>query len=301
MDRLAEMETFICVVDQGGFTDAADRLRISKSAVSKHISSLETRLGVRLLNRTTRRVSPTEIGVAYYDRARKVLSDAAEADDLVTAMQASPRGMLQVSSPLSFGVLHAGRAIAAFLAEHPDVSINMVLDDRRVDLVSEGFDLAIRIGTLNDSSLMSRKIAETDLLLVASPEYLAQYGVPTRIEDLSDHKLLHYSMSAHGNYWRMVSLTGEERQIRVGGQLAANNGDVLLQSAISGLGIALLPSFFLCEELQDGRVVRVLEDHEQPPLGIHIVYPPGRYIQPKSRAFIDFMAKHFKNYGPLDW
>ena len=301
MDRLSEMETYICVVDQGGFTDAAERLKISKSAVSKHVSSLETRLGVRLLNRTTRRVSPTEIGLAYYDRARKVISDAAEADDLVTAMQSTPRGLLQISAPLSFGIHHGAPAVARFMEDHPDVSVNLVLNDRRVDLVSEGFDLALRIGNLTDSSLMSRKIAETDQLMIASPAYLAKHGTPQKIDDLMDHQLLHYSISAQGNYWRVMSPTGEERQIRVGARLVANNGDVLLRSAIEGIGIAQLPSFFLSKALATGELTQVLSDHPTTKMGVHVVYPPGRYVQPKTRAFIDFMAQYFKTSGPLNW
>lgn len=301
MDRLTEMEAFIGVVEQGGFTDAADRLGVSKSAISKHVSALESRLGVRLLNRTTRRVSPTEIGVTYYEKARKVLADAAEADEMVTAMQDSPKGVLMISAPLSFGILHGADPISGFLMQHPEVSANVTLDDRRIDLVSEGYDVAIRIGNLEDSSLMSRKLGETERFIVAAPAYLAQHGAPERIEDLSGHDLMHYSVASAGNYWRLVSRTGEERQIRTGGKLTADNGDMLLNATIAGLGISCLPSFFLGKPLADGSLVKILQDHPQPSLGIHVVYPPGRYIQPKTRAFIDYLVAWFKDRKSSDW
>lgn len=301
MDRLSEMEVFVTVVDQGAFTSAADKLGVSKSAVSKHVSALEARLGARLLDRTTRRVSPTEIGLSYYDRVKRVLADATDADEMVGAMQSSPRGLLKVSVPVSFGLRHASKAISEFLKTYPEVSIDLSLDDRFVDLISDGYDVAIRIGHLADSSLRARKIAETQAVLVASPEYLETHGTPEKLDDLADHKLLQYSMLASGNSWRLISKTGEERHFRTGGSLIANNGDVLLQAMIDGLGIGLTPSFFLCGELKNGRLKTVLADHPQKPLGIHVVYPPGRYIQPKTRAFIDFMVERFKGKGPMDW
>ena len=203
MDRLAEMEAFVQVVDHGGFTDAARKMGLSKSAVSKHVSALEARLAVRLLNRTTRRVSPTEVGLAYYDRARSVLAEAAEADSMVTAMQATPKGSLRVSAPVSFGVAQVAPAVARFLCDYPEVDVNMVLDDRFVELVAEGFDLAIRIGTLADSSLKARKLAVARSVIAASPGYLAEAGTPRSIDDLSEHRLLHYSQLSSGNFWRL--------------------------------------------------------------------------------------------------
>jgi len=301
LDRLSEMEAFINVVDQGGFTGAANRIGISKSAVSKHISALEDRLGARLLDRTTRRVNPTEIGLSYYERAKRVLAEAADADEMVTAMQSSPRGLLRISVPVSFGLKYAGKAISEFLCAYPDVAVDLVLDDRFVDIIEEGFDVALRIGALADSSLKARKIAETQLVLAASPKYLEAHGVPDSIDALADHKLLHYSMRATGAAWHIVSRTGEERHIRTGGCLTANNGDVLVQAMLDGLGIGLTPSFFLGEHIKSGALQIVLQDHPQPALGIHLVYPSGLYTQPKTRAFIDFLASYFKGKGPMDW
>src|SRR5690606_37136031 len=192
MDRLTEMEAFATVVEQGGFTDAAKKMGISKSAVSKHVSALEARLGARLLNRTTRRVSPTEIGLAYYDRARRVLNDAGEADALVTSMQSAPSGLLRISVATDFGVNLPSPILGDFLLEYPDITVNMVLNNRYVELISEGFDMAIRVGELEDSTLRARKLTETVKRMVGSPSYFEKYGRPTKIDDLNEHKLLHY-------------------------------------------------------------------------------------------------------------
>ncbi|MEM8740324.1 MAG: LysR family transcriptional regulator [Pseudomonadota bacterium] len=296
MDRLTEMEAFLRVVEQGGFTEAAKKMGLSKSAVSKHISALESRLGARLLNRTTRRVNPTEIGLAYYDRATRVLSQAVEADAMVSSMQATPRGELRVSAPVSFGVRRMGPIVSAFLHQHAEVSVHLVLDDRFVELVAEGFDMAIRIGRLEDSSLRARKLAETQMMMIASAEYLDRVGRPTSIDALSEHMLLHYSNMSTGNFWRLRSATGAERDVRVGGRLSANNGDVLLAAARMGLGIAMVPCFFF-----DGGALGDCEGFEQvlpdlPPqtVGVYAVYPPGRFVQPKLRAFIDFLAAELK-------
>jgi len=301
MDRLSEMEAFVSVVDQGGFTDAARKLGISKSAVSKHVSALEARLGARLLNRTTRRVNPTEIGLAYYDRATTVLASASEADEMVNAMQTAPRGALRVSVPVSFGISQLSGIVGAFLAEYPEVSINIVLDDRFVELVAESFDVAIRIGKLEDSSLRARKLADSNVAMVASPDYLKEHGTPETIDDLSQHTLLHYSHLATGNFWRLRTKSGEERHVRVGGRLTANNGESLRRAAESGLGVSLMPTFILGNAVTTGKLVPILEDLELDQLGIYAVYPPGRFTQPKVRAFIDFLAENLKGRGPVDW
>ena len=301
MDRLSEMEAFVCVVDQGGFTDAARKLGMSKSAVSKHVSALEARLGARLLDRTTRRVSPTEIGLAYYDRASAVMTSAAEADDMVSVMQSMPRGSLRISVPVSFGTAKLASLISPFLKQYPEISINMVLDDRFAELVAEGFDMAIRIGALEDSSLIARKLATCRSIIAASPAYLEEHGTPSRLEELSDHSLLHYSNLSTGNFWRFQTKTGEERHVRVGGRLTANNGETLKCAAIDGLGVALLPSFILGDSLKTGRLVEVLPSARLADLGIYAVYPPGRFVQPKLRSFIDYLVESFRGVGPDDW
>ncbi len=301
MDRLTEMEAFATVVDQGGFTDAARKLGISKSAVSKHVSSLEARLGARLLNRTTRRVSPTEIGLAYYDRALRVLNDAGEADALVSAMQSAPSGLLRISVATDFGVNHLSPVLGQFLEEFPDITVNMVLNNRYVELISEGFDMAVRIGELEDSTLRARKLAETTRRMVASPAYLEKYGRPARIDDLNEHKLLHYSSQAGGAVWKLTAPSGEKRQIRTAGGLSVNDGQSLLNAAISGLGIAYLHSFLYAKAMKEGLVVDVIPDLPMETQGIYAVYPPGRFTQPKVRAFIDFLVDIYADKGPVDW
>lgn len=301
MDRLTEMEAFASVVDLGGFTDAARKLGISKSAVSKHVASLEARLGARLLNRTTRRVSPTEIGLAYYDKARQVLERAIEADAMVSSMQATPRGSLRLSATTDFGTLHLSNALGDFLRQYPDITVNMVLSNRQVDIVSEGFDVAIRMGELADSSLRARKIAETNMRIIGSPKYFYEHGIPKRIDDLTRHKLLHFSNQSSGNVWKITAPSGEKRLIRAGGNLSVNDGQSLLQAAEAGLGIAYLPSFLYHEAVKDGRLRIVLPELPVETLGIHVVYPPGLYTQPKLRAFIDFLAEHFRGKGPEEW
>jgi DNA-binding transcriptional LysR family regulator len=300
MDRLTEMEAFVRVVDLGGFTDAARKMGVSKSAVSKHVSALEARLGARLLNRTTRRVNPTEIGLAYYDRASRVLSEAMEADAMAASMQGTPQGELRISAPLSFGIRHLEPAVAAFLNVYPGVSARLSLDDRFVELVAEGFDMAVRIGALPDSTLIARKLAETALMLVASPDYLARHGTPASIEALAEHQLLHYANLASGQSWRLRTGTGEERQVRATGRLTINNGDALLRAACAGLGVVLSPAFICADALREGRVVEILPAARPVPLGIWAVYPAGRYTQPKLRAFVDFLAERFRTTGP-DW
>jgi DNA-binding transcriptional LysR family regulator len=301
MDRLTEMEAFATVVDQGGFTDAARKMGISKSAVSKHVSSLESRLGARLLNRTTRRVSPTEIGLAYYDRARRVLNDAGEADALVSSMQSAPSGLLRISVATDFGVNHMSPILGDFLVDYPDITVNMVLNNRYVELISEGFDLAIRIGEMEDSSLRARKLTETTKRLIASPKYFEQFGRPEKIDDLNDHKLLHYSNQSAGNVWKLTAPSGEKRQVRTQGWLTVNDGQSLLNACVSGLGIAYLPSFLYAEALKDGLVEEAMPELPSESQGIYAVYPPGRYTQPKVRTFIDFLVDAFKEKGPDIW
>ncbi|MGB0439129.1 MAG: LysR family transcriptional regulator, partial [Paracoccaceae bacterium] len=256
MDRLMEMEAFANVVDQGGFTDAARKMGISKSAVSKHVSSLEARLGARLLNRTTRRVSPTEIGLAYYDRARRVLNDAGEADALVTSLHAAPSGLLRLTIGADLGPQMVSPLINAFLAEHPQVTVAMVVEDSPLD--SAQYDVGLRLGASNDPHLRSQKLAEATKRLIASPSYLQAHGHPGRLDDLSEHRLLHYTAVNGDHLWEITAPSGERRQIRTSGTLAVNDGHSLLSACIASLGIAYLPSFIYSGAMADGLVVDVM-------------------------------------------
>ena len=301
MDRLTEMEAFVTVVDQGGFTDAAKRMGISKYAVSKYVSSLEARLGARLLYRTTRRVSPTEIGLAYYDRARQVLNDAGEADALVTSMQTEPSGVLRISAATDFGAFNLSPCLSGFLEDFPDINVNIVLENRYVELISEGFDVAVRVGELEDSTLRARKLTETTMRMVASPAYFDKYGRPEKIDDLNAHKLLHYSNQPSGSLWKLTAPSGERRHVRTPGWLSVNDGQSLLKAAISDLGIAYLPSFLYSQAMANGLVLDAIPDLPLETQGIYAVYPPGRFTQPKVRAFVDFLARTFADKGPMNW
>ncbi len=298
MDRFTEMEIFVRVVEVGGFTEAARRLGISKSSVSKQISSLENRLGARLLDRTTRRVSPTEIGLAYFDRATRVLAEAAEADAIAATLQGSPRGELRISAPHSFGLAALSRIVADFLVEHPEVQVQMSLDDRYVELISEGFDLAIRVGrSLDDSTLKARKISDSKVHLIASPSYLERHGEPGTLEDLERQaSMLHYSYLASGRLWNLKAPNGTERQVRAGGRMTVNSGHALLAAAEAGLGVAMLPDFIAGPSIAAGHVKVILPDVTPEPVGVWAVTPPGRFMQPKVRAFIDYVAQRLPQW-----
>ena len=301
MDRLTEMEAFATVVDQGGFTDAAKKMGISKSAVSRHVSSLEARLGPRLLKRITRRVSPTEIGLAYYDRARRVLNDAGEADALVISMQSAPSGLLRISVATDFGVNHLSPVLGDFLTEFPDITVNMVLNNRYVERISEGFGMAVRIGELEDSTLRARKLTETTKRMIASSGYFEQYGRPEKIDDLNEHKLLHYSNQSNSAVWKLTAPSGEKRQVRTAGWLTVNDSQSLLNACVGGLGIAYLPSFLYADAMAQGLVEEAIPDLPVETQGIYAVYPPGRFIQPKVRAFIDYLVHTIADKGPDVW
>ncbi|WP_340115720.1 LysR family transcriptional regulator [Pelagibius sp. 7325] len=292
MPRLDEMEIFAEVVEAEGFSAAARRLGLSKSAVSKQVGRLEDRLGVRLLNRTTRRLSLTEAGATFYDACRRVLDEAASAEQAVSDLAAAPRGLLRLNAPMSFGFLHLGPAIPAFHARYPQITVDAAMNDRFVDLVEEGYDVAIRIGALRDSSLVARRLAPCRAVLCASPDYLARRGHPRRPEDLAGHDCLLYANSANPREWTFHGQRGRQA-VAVKGPLIANNGDVLCGAAVAGMGITRLPTFIVGPQLREGRLEVVLPGHPLPDQGIHAVYPHGRNLSPKVRVFVDFLADHF--------
>ncbi len=301
MDRLIQMEAFAQVVDQGGFSDAAKKMGISKSAVSKHISCLEARLGARLLNRTTRRVSPTEIGTAYYRRARQVLSDADQADALVSSMQFEPTGLLRISVASDLGRSHLMCVLERFLAAYPQVNIELELSVGDVPLISGHFDLAIRTGAMQDSTLLTRKLATASMRILASPSYLEQHGRPETIDALSNHILLTHIGHQDVGGWKLHPLKGKTIHVPPKGSLAINDGQTLLDAAINGLGIAYLPSYVFADALAAERVVDIFPDLALKPQDIHVLYPSGQFMQPKVRAFIDALAAAFTDKGPDTW
>jgi DNA-binding transcriptional LysR family regulator len=290
---LSVMAIFARVVEMESFSGAARELGLSKSAVSKQVGRLEDRLGVRLLNRTTRRLSLTEAGAAFYDGCRRVVAEAEAAETAVTHLAVAPRGTLKVSAPMSFGFRHIAPAVPAFMARYPELSVEMELNDRLVDLVDEGFDAGIRIGVLADSSLVARRLAGNRRVLCAAPAYLAARGAPQALEDLRAHDCLLYAYQATGDAWRFRG-PGGLREVRVRGRLRTNNGDALLAAACAGQGIALLPSFICGEDLRAGRLVQLLPELGEPAeSAVHAVYPAGRNLSPKVRVFVDFLAARF--------
>lgn len=298
---MAEMEVFVAVIDNDGFTGAANKLRLSKSSVSKHITNLESRLGVTLLNRTTRNVNATEIGISYYKKCVKFIEQIRDADLSVSAMQSEAQGTLRVSASSDFGSSHLMNCITPFLKQHPKIKIHLTLDNRFVDLVSEGFDVAIRIGNLSDSSLRARKISTTKLAIIGSKDYLKKKGAPAEVDNLSEHQLLNYSLDKNNGFWRIPLFDGEERQFRGINNLSVNDGNSLMLAAEAGLGLAYLPCFIYGEKVKDGTLQKVLTELVLPELGVYIVYPPSEYISPKLRVFIDYLIHHFKGLGNETW
>jgi len=294
MTRLIEMETFAAVVEQGGFTVAARKLGISKSAVSKHIANLEGRLGARLLSRSTRRVHPTDIGLAYYDRASRILNDAGEADALVASMQVEPTGVLRMSVATDFGVSRLCPLIGKFLDGHPGLSVNIVLQNRFAELNSQGFDMSVRVGDVEDDNLQTEKIATAEKRLVASPTYLARFGHPETIDELKDHRLLHYSNRPSCHVWTLTNAKGCTHPLRAAGWLSINDGQSLTNAACAGLGIAQLPSYLYEDAMRAGQLVDAMPTLRPEKLSIHAVHPAGRITQPKVRSFIDFLIKEFE-------
>lgn len=295
MSRLTEMEAFATVVEEGGFTDAARKMGVSKSAVSKHISALESRLGTRLLNRTTRRVNPTEIGLAYYDRASRILNDAGAADALVAQLHGSPSGLLQVNCDRDFGAQVLSPMLGCFLGKHPDIRVNLDLGDAQSEMIGDGFDMAIRRGPLTNSTLRARKLCTYRLILVASRDYLERAGRPQTAGELSHHKLLGASFRPGQNVWRLLDCDGSQRQVPVQGDVSVNDSPALLISAINGMGIAMLPDFLCKAALESGRIETLLPDLPEQTYEVFALYPAGRFIQPKVRAFIDFLVSELSD------
>jgi len=292
VDKSGEYEIFVRVVETGGFSTAARDLSISRSAVSKQVARLEDRLGARLLNRTTRRLSPTEAGLIFYERAAMIVTEIEEAERSVTALHTEPRGTLRINAPMSFGIRHVSPAMPDFMSRHPDISVDLTLNDRVVDLVDEGYDLAIRIGRLKDSSLISRRLAPLQQIVCATPDYWARHGKPTHPKQLQDHNCLLFSYLSTGSDW-LFRENGKLLSVTVSGNFRANNGDSLRTAALGGLGVVLSPSFIIDKELRSGAIEPVLQEYLNFGGGIHMVYPHNRHLSAKVRAFVDFMVERF--------
>lgn len=296
MDRLAAMEAFINVVDQGGFTHAARKMGVSKSAVSKHIAALEKRLGTRLLDRTTRRVDLTDIGRAYYERARRALSAADAADAIITALQAPPSGLLRVSAARDFATHRIAPLLPGFMQAHPGVSFEFLFADGAAEGCADEADLAFRIGDTPGHGANARPLGSCRHRLVAAPAYLDRRGQPGRIEDLDHHALLRRQADLP-DQWLLVTPAGETRAQRGTGRLGMDDGRALLDAAIAGLGIAFLPDYICDAALREGRLTEALPGVTGPELGIHALGPRGPLLTPAARAFVDHLAGRLGGNG----
>lgn len=297
MDRLAHMQMFVAVVEAGSITAAAERMSLAKSAVSRRLAELEAGLGVSLIQRTTRRLNLTESGRTYYARCVAILADVEDAEAEVSQVHGALRGRLKIALPQAFGLLHLAPLIQSFMKRHPDVRLELDFNDRQVDLMQEGFDLALRIATLADSTLIARRLAAIPHRVVASPGYLARRGTPRVAADLTQHDCLAYSNVRDPGLWSYRDADGEPGQVRVPVRLAASSGEFLLQAAIVDEGLVLLPAFYLHAALRSGQVSEVLADHRWPEPAAYAVYPPTRHLSARARAFIDFLADHLGGTG----
>ena len=293
MDRLEEMRTFVKVVEIGSITGAAERLGIAKSAVSRRLADLEERLSVQLFRRTTRTLSLTDTGASFHERCLRILADVEEAELAVSQAHGTLRGRLRVAVPLSFGLRHLGPAIDAFLRDHPEVEFDLDLNDRQVDLLAEGFDLAVRIAELRDSTLIARRLAPVRMVVCASPDYLARHGTPGAAAALADHACLVYSNAPTPGLWEYVDPAGRPGRVQVRARIQANNGDCLREAAEDGHGIVLGPSFILHQAIEGGRLLPILRDHRWPTLHAHAVYPRTRHLSQRVRAFVDVLIERF--------
>ena len=291
MDRLQAISAFVAVVENGSFARAASRLDQSVSAVSRQVADLERHLDARLLNRTTRRLSLTESGRAFHERAVQLLADLEEAEQGASAGGMTPRGTLKLTAPITYGTRVLAPLIAAFAARHEQVRVDVDLSDRVIDLVDEGFDLAVRIGDIGSPHLVARRIGTTSLVCCASPAYLDRRGTPRTPDELARHDCLTYEYAAARHQWRFAAADGSERIVRIGGPLHANNGRMLAALAVEGAGVVCEPDFILGPDIARGALVPILADWKLPAIAIHVAYPSRRHLSAKVRAFVDYLAE----------
>jgi DNA-binding transcriptional LysR family regulator len=292
MDRIDAMRTFVTVVSEGTFTRAADRLEMSPQLVSKYVSQLEQHLGVRLLNRTTRKIHLTEAGAGYHQRAQQILNDIDDMENQLGDLQTEARGLLRISAPTSFAILHMAPLLSEFQKAYPAVGIDLQLNDRKVDIVEEGFDIALRIGHLKSSSLIAKRIAPIRLVMCASPAYLKQYGTPRRPEDLRNHHYLRYSymeLDSNQTVHRWLQSSSRDQS----SDMISNNGDVLVAAAIAGAGIALQPTFISGSAIKEGKLQVILPEYDPESMALFAVYAHRQLMASKVRSFIDFIETFF--------
>lgn len=293
MNKLREIECFIAVAELGSFVKAADALNVSKAAVSRTILELEARLGARLMQRTTRRLSLTEAGSLYLERCKHIVAALEDADQMLTVGNTDPTGLLRINVPQTFGVLHLVNVWPCLLRRYPGIKLDITLSDRIVDIIEEGYDLAIRIARLPNSSLIYRKLASTRIVVCASPEYLEKHGTPQHPDDLKDHMVMGYSYSADKDEWHFEGPEGAV-SVKTNVRMHANNGDTCVAAALAGIGITRQPTFMLSEYIRSGKLVPIMPDYMSAELGIYAVYPSRTHLPAKVRATIDFLVHAFE-------
>ncbi len=293
MDKFREMQAFVAVAESGSFVNAADHLENSKAAVSRYVAQLETRLGVRLMNRTTRRLSLTDEGHAFLAHCKETLALIHDAEEQLQSKRNTPNGLIRISAPLTFGVLHLAPLWGKFTALYPQVQLEITLSDRVVDLVDEGYDVAVRVARLPSSTLICRKLASTSLVLCASPKYLKKYGIPKRLEALKQHSVINYLYLATGDEWVFQGPEGETR-IKISPKIRTNNGDTCRSAALAHQGIVLQPTFLVGSDLQKGDLVQLLPEYKSTELGIYAIYPSRKLVSPRIRAMVDFLVAEFE-------
>lgn len=293
MDQFQQMRAFVAVVDSGSFVRAAASSSLSKTAVSRLVSELESRLGTRLLHRTTRRLSLTPEGEVFHERCRQLLDGLVEAEAELTAQSGEAIGQLRINVPVTFGLLHLAPLWPAFMTRHPKVVLDVTLSDRLVDLVDEGYDLAVRIARLQASSLVSRQLTTTRMMLCASPEYLRRHGVPEHPSDMAQHAVISYTLMAMGELWEFEGPDGPV-SVKVRPRMRTNSGDTCCTAALRHQGIVLQPSFLVGAHLVSGALVEVLPQFRSIELGVYAVYPTRKHLAPKVRALIDFLVDSFR-------
>lgn len=294
MNRFENMETFIRVVEAGTISAAADRLGVAKSAVSRRLKELEEHLGVELFHRTTRQMNLTDTGRNFYHQSLRILEDVLEAELSASQAHGTLQGSLKVAVPLSFGLMHLGPAINEFLKAHPHIDFDLDFNDRQVDLMEEGFDLAIRIARLPDSSLIARRLASIQSVVCASPAYLERMGTPQSPEQLSGHHCLVYNLIRDYEHWQLQDADGRMVKVKIRPWLKASNGEFLRDAAVDGLGIVLMPSFIAYREIEQGKLVPLFTDYRCPQIEAFAIYPQTRHLSRRVRAFVDFLVKRFE-------
>jgi DNA-binding transcriptional LysR family regulator len=292
MDKLAAIRAFVKVVQSGNFSKAAEELRLSRSAVSKSVIDLERELGIQLLRRTTRSVSPTEQGRAYFDRCTAILTELDELDVAVGSFQSIPRGVLRINAPMSFGTLHLSRSLGDFMERYPEIRLELILSDQLIDPVAEGFDVTLRIGDMAPSSLIARQIVPAKRVVCAAAAYLERRGTPLHPSELRNHDCLNYGYLATGNQWKLSGTDGDH-WIQPRWRMCTNNAQVLRDAAVHGQGIALLPTFIVGADLQQGTLRTILPGFSAPETSLCAIYAPTRRLAKKIRVFIDFLVERF--------